>query len=512
MDLGTNLRGFGHKPSWIWAQTGLEGPGFRFFTVFRRRRGARVQVFQRFCAQIHEGLCPNPRRFVPKSTKVCAQIHEGHEHYKGSRLRGFGHKPSWIWAQTFVDLGTNLRGFGHKPSWIWAQTFVDLGTSRPRRARVRVSQRFSSKCFSWFFRWSTGCLAFSQAWGLQGSSFSLFFFHGLEGPGFRIFTGSSKGQGSVFSLAFQVFHRLFSFFVGVGAPGFKFFTVFFSRAGGARVQDFHWPLEGPGFRFFTGFECCSREGWGKFEPSQDQGSGFSRAGSGGQGSGFSLASGPQGSGFLRFFMGGLGGPGFRFFTGVGAPGFGFSRAGAPGFGLSLFFSTGSRGQGSGFSLHGLEGPGFGIFTGVSKGSGFSLGWSVVRGRVGEKSNPRRARVRVFHGRARGARVQVFHWRRGRARGARVQDSHRRLEWPGFGFSLVWSVVRGRVGEKSRPRRTRVRVFHGRARGARVKVFHWRRGYRFSHQPPTLDDVGSVFAINLLIKVRERGRTMFSDRW
>ena len=42
-------------------------------------------------------------------------------------------------------------------------------------------------------------------------------------------------------------------------------------------------------------------------------------GSRGQGSGFSLASGPQGSGFLRFFMGGLGGPGFRLFTGVGGP-------------------------------------------------------------------------------------------------------------------------------------------------------------------------------------------------
>ena len=202
MDLGTNLRGFGHKPSWIWAQAGLEGPGFRFFTVFRRRRGARVQVFHGICAQIHEGLCPNPRRFVPKSTKVCAQIHEGPEHYKCFGLRGFGHKPSWIWAQTFVDLGTNLRGFGHKPSWIWAQTFVDLGTSRPRRARVRVSQRFSSTCFS---------------------------------------------------LVFQVVHWLFSFSVGVGAPGFKFFTVFFSRAGGGRVQVFHWPLEGPGFRFFTGF-------------------------------------------------------------------------------------------------------------------------------------------------------------------------------------------------------------------------------------------------------------------
>ena len=129
VDLGTNLRGFGHKPSWIWAQTFVD-------LGTNRPRRARVQVFQRFSpasggqgSGFSRDLCPNPRRFVPKSTKVCAQIHEGHEHYKGSRLRGFGHKPSWIWAQTFVDLGTNLRGFGHKPSWIWAQTFVDLGTN-----------------------------------------------------------------------------------------------------------------------------------------------------------------------------------------------------------------------------------------------------------------------------------------------------------------------------------------------------------------------------------------------
>ena len=47
------------------------------------------------------------------------------------------------------------------------------------------------------------------------------------------------------------------------------------------------------FRVFTGLECCAREGWGKIEASQDQGSGFSRAGPGGQGSGFSLASGLQ---------------------------------------------------------------------------------------------------------------------------------------------------------------------------------------------------------------------------
>ena len=60
------------------------------------------------------GLCPNARRFVPKSTKVCAQIHEASNLYNVHGLRGFGHKPSWIWAQTFVDLGTNLRGFGHK--------------------------------------------------------------------------------------------------------------------------------------------------------------------------------------------------------------------------------------------------------------------------------------------------------------------------------------------------------------------------------------------------------------
>ena len=296
MDLGTNLRGFGHKPaskgqgsgfSLVFA--GVGGPGFRFFNGF-------VPKSTKVCAQIHEGLCPNPRRFVPKSTKAMNIIKVRGFVDLGTNLRGFGHKPSWIWAQTFVDLGTNLRGFGHKPSWIWAQTFVDLGTSRPRRARVRVSQRFSSKCFSLVFQVVHWLLGFFAGVGAPGFKFFTVFFHGLEGPGFRIFTGSSKGQGSGFSLAFQVLHWLFSFFVGVGAPGFKFFTVFF---------------------------------------------------------------------------------------------------------------------------HGLEGPGFRIFTGpfMCQGSGFSLVLSVVRGRVGENSSPRRTRVQVFHGRARGARVQDFHWRRG----PRVQD-------------------------------------------------------------------------------------------
>ena len=174
MDLGTNLRGFGHKPaskgqgsgfSLVFA--GVGGPGFRFFTGF-----------------------------VPKSTKVCAQIHEGHEHYKGSRLRGFGHKPSWIWAQTFVDLGTNLRGFGHKPSWIWAQA----GLEGPGFRFFTGVGGPGFQVFHWLFRVFTGCSAFPRTWGLQGSGFSLFFF----------FTGS-KGQGSGFSLAsrrarVQVFH------------------------------------------------------------------------------------------------------------------------------------------------------------------------------------------------------------------------------------------------------------------------------------------------------------------
>ena len=33
--------------------------------------------------------------------------------------------------------------------------------------------------------------------------FTVFFFHGLEGPGFRIFTGVSKGQGFRFFTTFR---------------------------------------------------------------------------------------------------------------------------------------------------------------------------------------------------------------------------------------------------------------------------------------------------------------------
>ena len=177
-------------------------------------------------------------------------------------------------------------------------------------------------------RWAS----FKLSKWLQGSGFSLFFFHGLEGPGFRIFTGVSKGHGSDFSLVFsgfslvvQLFHRRGGsrvqafhcfFFHGLEGPGFRFFTgvggpgFFFSRARGARVQDFHWRLEGPGFRFFTGFLC--------FPPMVQ---------------------------FLRR----LGGSGVQVFV---------------------------------FFFHGLEGPGFRIFT------------------------------VFFFSRARGARVRVFHWRRG----------------------------------------------------------------------------------------------------
>ena len=197
-------------------------------------------------------------------------------------------------------------------------------------------------------------------------------------------------------------------------PGFRFFTVFFSRA---RVQDSHWPLEGPGFRFFTGFSGfpmvvqlfhrrggprvpvfhCFLEGpgFGFFTASRGQRSGFSLA-SGGQGSGFSLASedpikplsgvGAPGFDFsLVFFLKASKGQGSGFslssrgqgsvFHWLGRPSKGpefsptrprtsnsrFSRASGPqGAGFSLvFFFTGSRGQGSGFSL-GVRGGGSGF--------------------------------------------------------------------------------------------------------------------------------------------------------
>ena len=96
--------------------------------------------------------------------------------------------------------------------------------------------------------------------------FTVFFFHGLEGPGFRIFTGVSKGQGSDFSLVFSGFSLVVQLFHRRGGSRVQaFHCFFFSRARGARVQVFHW-RRGPRVLFFTG--------------------------SRGQGSGFSLASGP----------------------------------------------------------------------------------------------------------------------------------------------------------------------------------------------------------------------------
>ena len=140
MDLHTNFRGFAHKPSWICTQIGLEGPGFRFFNGVGGPRRARVQVFQRFCVQIHEGLCANPRRFVCKSTKALNLYNVQAFVDLHTNLRGFAHKPSWICTQTFVDLHTNLRGFAHKPAWRGQGSGFSLAS---RRARVQVFHRFS---------------------------------------------------------------------------------------------------------------------------------------------------------------------------------------------------------------------------------------------------------------------------------------------------------------------------------------------------------------------------------
>ena len=108
----------------------------------------------------------------------------------------------------------------------------------------------------------------------------------------------------------------------------------------------------PGFRFFTVFFFT---------------------GSRGQGSGFSLASRRARVQIFHWF--------FQVFHWL----FSFSiDVGAPGFRLFIvFFFTGSRGQGSGFSLasgaqgsffHGLEGPGFRFFTGVG-----ALGFRIFTG-------------------------------------------------------------------------------------------------------------------------------------
>ena len=65
--------------------------------------------------------------------------------------------------------------------------------------------------------------------------------------------------------------------------------------------------------------------------------------------------------------------------------------------LTLFFFTGSRAQGSGFSL--ASGP---------QGSGFSL-VKASRLEVHGRRGPRDQFFHCFFSRARGARVQVFHW-------------------------------------------------------------------------------------------------------
>ena len=179
---------------------------------------------------------------------------------------------------------------------------------------------------------------------------------------------------------------------------------FFSRARGARVQDFHWPLEGPGFRFFTGFLCFPPmvQFLRRLGGSGVQVFAFFFTGSRGQGSGFSL---------------------FLFFTGSRGQGSGFSLA-SRGQGSVFHWrrrpSKALRPQGSGFSpVHGLEGPGFGFFTGVG-GPGFRFFTGFGRPNKTSRASgpqdsifhcffflrPRRARVRVFHCR-RGARVRFF---------------------------------------------------------------------------------------------------------
>ena len=141
-------------------------PGGARVQVFQRRRGASKGQGSGFSTV----LCANPRRFVCKSTKVCVQIHEGLCANPRRPLTFIMFKPSWICTQTFVDLHTNLRGLAHKPSWICTQTFVDLHTNL---------RGFAHKP-SWI------C---TQA--------------GLEGPGFRIFTGVLKGQGFRFFTTFR---------------------------------------------------------------------------------------------------------------------------------------------------------------------------------------------------------------------------------------------------------------------------------------------------------------------
>ena len=230
-------------------------------------------------------------------------------------------------------------------------------------------------------------------------------------------------------MVFQVFYRLFALPVGVGSPEFRFSLFFFT---GSRGQ-------GSGFSLVVFFMGSRGQGSGFSLASRGQSSVFHRLrrpskALRSQGSGFSLVHGLEGPGF-GFFTG-VGGPGFRFFTGFGRPNkTSLWHLEGPGFrffiGLECCSREGwgnesSQDQGSGFSRAGSGG----------QGSGFSLA-----------SGP-------------GSR--------------RVQDSHRRLEGPGFGFFTGLECCSREGWGNSSPRRTRVQVFHGRARGARVQVFHWLR--------------------------------------
>ena len=145
--------------------------------------------------------------------------------------------------------------------------------------------------------------AHKSAWRGQGSGFSTAS-GGLEGPGFRFFNGfvckSTKVCVQTSWICTQTFVDLHTnlrdLHTGLEGPGFRIFTG----------------LEGPGFQVFHYFSShqicticsvtfCRR--WASFKLSKWlQGSGFSLffffTGSRGQGSGFSLAS--KGQGF-RFF-------------------------------------------------------------------------------------------------------------------------------------------------------------------------------------------------------------------
>ena len=158
--------------------------------------------------------------------------------------------------------------------------FTVLFFSRARGARVQdFHWRLEGLGFQVFHYFSshqicTICsVTFCRRWAsfklskwLQGSGFSLFFFfHGLEGPvqdfhwrlegpGFQVFHYFSSHQiCTICSVTFC--RRWASFKLSKWLQGSGFSLFFFSRARGARVQDFHWRLEGPGFRFFTTFRA-----------------------------------------------------------------------------------------------------------------------------------------------------------------------------------------------------------------------------------------------------------------